>query len=91
VTSSSFSAAASIFLDFKAARDSKTKHELLGRVKDSGDARLLALLKPMKKETGCGFLGTKDCWSCMRKDDDLDDAVRAIEGRTSRPSPKGSP
>jgi serine/threonine-protein kinase len=85
------SAAASIFLDFKAARDCKAKHELLGRVKDNGDTRLLAVLKPMKKETGCGFLGNKDCWSCMRKDDDLDDAVRAIEGRTSRPSPKSSP
>jgi hypothetical protein len=85
------SPAASIFLDFRAARDCKSKHDLLGRVKDNGDSRLVAVLKPMKKETGCGFLGTKDCWSCMRKDDDLDDAIRAIEGRTSRPAPKGSP
>jgi hypothetical protein len=77
-------------MDLRAARDCKAKKELLGRVKDNGDARLLPVLKPMKKETGCGFLGTKDCYFCMRKDDDLDDAISAIEGRTSKPPPKSS-
>ena len=85
------SPAASLFMDFKAARDCKAKHELLERVRDGADARILPLLRPLKKETGCGFLGTKDCHSCMRKDDDLDDAIRAVEGRTSKPAPRGSP
>jgi serine/threonine-protein kinase len=75
------SPAANVFLDYRAAKDCSAKHDLLERAKDFGDTRLLAVLKPMQKEGGCGFLGHKDCFPCMRKDDDLGDAIRAIEGR----------
>jgi len=42
---------------------------------------VLAVLKPMEKDSGCGFLGRRDCWSCMRKDSALEDAISAIEKR----------
>jgi hypothetical protein len=38
----------------------------------------------MKSTRGCGFLGTRDCWGCLRRDDMLDDAIHAIETREPR-------
>jgi eukaryotic-like serine/threonine-protein kinase len=73
------SPAAGIFIDFKAATACAAKRDLLDRVKESGDARLLAVLKTMKTPRGCGFMGMRDCWPCLRKDDALDDTIRALE------------
>jgi serine/threonine-protein kinase len=75
------SPAASIFLDMKAAKGCAKKKALLGRAKESGDARMLATLKRMKRRGGCGFFRRSDCYGCMRKDDDLDDAFTAVAAR----------
>ncbi len=78
------SPAAAVLLDFKGADTScAARHELLGRVKDSGDARLLPALKPLRISRGCGLFRRTDCWPCMRRDTALEDAVGAIEARTS--------
>ncbi len=60
------------------------RHDLLERAGADGDARVLAVLKTMKNARGCGFASMRDCWPCMRKDDALDDAVKAIDARTSK-------
>jgi serine/threonine-protein kinase len=78
------SKAAAVLLDFKAAKGCEARRDLLDRAKEDGDARTLALLKAMKSTRGCGFLGTRDCFPCLRKDGALDDAIEAIEAR-SRP------
>jgi hypothetical protein len=75
------SPAASLALDIKAAKTCDARYALLERAKSEGDARVLAVLKPMEQKSGCGFLGRRDCWSCMRKDEALGDAISAIEKR----------
>jgi serine/threonine-protein kinase len=75
------SPAASILLDMNAAKGCEKKKALLGRAKESGDARMLATLKRMKRRGGCGFFRRSDCYGCMRKDDDLDEAYAAVVAR----------
>ncbi|HEX7601102.1 MAG TPA: protein kinase [Polyangiaceae bacterium] len=75
------SPAASLALDIKAAKTCEARYALLDQARIEGDARVLAVLKPMEQKSGCGFLGRRDCWSCMRKDTALDDAISAIEKR----------
>ena len=75
------SPSASLALDLKSAKTCDARYALLDRAKSEGDARVLAVLKPMEQTSGCGFLGRRDCWSCMRKDTALDDAIGAIEKR----------
>jgi serine/threonine-protein kinase len=79
------SAAAAVLMELKAAQTCAAKHDLLARAKDKGDARVLALLKPLKNTRGCGgfFRGGGDCHPCMRADTALDDAIDAIESRTA--------
>jgi serine/threonine-protein kinase len=74
------SQSAGILLDFKAATACAAKHDLLGRAKEQGDARLLPQLKQLKQGHGRGFF-SRDPYPCMRKDGALDDAVTAIEAR----------
>ena len=74
------SQAAGILLDFKAATLCPAKHDLLGRAKDQGDARLLPLLKPIKQSHGRGFF-SRDPYPCMRKDTALEEAITAVEAR----------
>jgi len=79
------SPAAAILLDFTAANGCAAKHDLLGRAKDEGDARLLPALKPLKLTRGCGgFMRAGDCHPCMRKDGALDDAIAAVEARPGK-------
>ena len=75
------SPAASVYLDLRTANGCTARHELLVRAKDDGDPRVLTALKSMKATRGCGFLGARDCWPCLRRDEALDDAIRAIEAR----------
>jgi serine/threonine protein kinase len=79
------SPAAAILLDFKAQTTCAAKHDLLGRAKDEGDARILPALKVLKVTRGCGgFLRAGDCHPCMRKDSALDDAIAAVEARPAK-------
>jgi hypothetical protein len=76
------SPAAAVLLDFKSANGCTARKELLDRVKEAGDARLLATLRKMSKDRrGCGFLSRSDCWGCMRGGP-LDDAIAALEAKT---------
>jgi serine/threonine-protein kinase len=79
------STAASVLIDMRAAQSCTAKRELLGRAKESGDARLVPVLKPLEKKNGCGLLGRRDCWSCLRSGTSLDEAIAAAG---TRPAPK---
>ena len=78
------SPATAVMLDLKAAKKCDDKHDLLERVKESGDARVLPTLKTLKNTRGCGFMGMRDCHPCMRKDGALDEAFTAVEARSSK-------
>jgi eukaryotic-like serine/threonine-protein kinase len=78
------SPAAAVYLELKAATTCAARKELLERAQASGDGRSLAILKSMKSPRGCGFMGIRDCWACLRRDDALDDAIRAVEARPSK-------
>ncbi|MDB4944367.1 MAG: serine/threonine protein kinase [Labilithrix sp.] len=75
------SPAAAAFLDLKAATTCTAKHDVLPRVKESGDARVAPALKTLKATRGCGFLGRNDCWACLRRDGALEEATTAVETR----------
>ncbi len=60
------------------------RHSLLARAGEVGDARALAYLEIMKYRGGCGRRGHDDCFSCLRKDDALQQAITAIKQRQGR-------
>jgi len=69
-----------VALDLRAASSCQAKKAVLPRVEEHGDARSLALLRPLTATTGCGFVKKGDCWPCLR-DGALTRAMRAVEGR----------
>ncbi|MBX3216629.1 MAG: serine/threonine protein kinase [Labilithrix sp.] len=78
------SPATAVMLDLKSAKKCEDKRGLLDRVKDDGDARVLPALRALKSPRGCGFMGMRDCFSCLRKTDALDEAIKAVEARSSK-------
>jgi eukaryotic-like serine/threonine-protein kinase len=59
--------------------------KLLPRVQESGDIRVAPLLTRLADRRGCGFLGLRDCFACLRAGKDLANAQKAVAGR---PAPK---
>jgi serine/threonine protein kinase len=78
------SPALAVAVDFRNASGCDAKKTLLARVKEQGDARMLATLRSMQATKGCGFLGLGDCWSCLRRDGALAAAESAIEERSHK-------
>ncbi len=77
------SPALAVLLDFKEAKTCDAKRGLLARVRDEGDARMLAILQQHQSTRGCGFLSLVDCYPCLHRDSQLADAMSAIEQRAS--------
>jgi tRNA A-37 threonylcarbamoyl transferase component Bud32 len=59
--------------------------KLLPRVLASGDARSAPTLTRLADRRGCGFLGLRDCFGCLRAGKDLANAQKAV---AERPAPK---
>ena len=78
------SAASGAIIDLKTAKDCPARRDVLERVKDIGDERIMPALKALKNPRGCGFMGMRDCNACLRRGDALDDAIRGVEARTSK-------
>jgi eukaryotic-like serine/threonine-protein kinase len=76
-----------VLLDFRDAKTCEAKHALLDRARDQGDARLLVFLQPYEATRGCGFLGMADCYPCLHRDSQLQDAVTSISERLGVSAP----
>ena len=61
--------------------------KLLPRVQESGDARVASLLSRLSDRRGCGFLGLRDCFACLRTANGKDLAA-AQKAAAERPAPK---
>ncbi len=59
--------------------DQKKTH--FERAREVGDQRTLQVLMSYTPKTGCGFVGTRDCYPCMHKDGSLLKTITAIQGR----------
>lgn len=79
------SPAAMVALQIREVKGCTAARDLLPRVKDVGDERSLLPLKRFQSGSGCGFLGLEDCYSCLRKESTLDEAIAAV---SARPAPK---
>src|SRR5262249_25115521 len=78
------SPALQVVIDLKGATGCENKRAVLTKAKEDGDARVLAVLRKMQSDKGCGFLGLGDCYGCMRKDGSLAATIAAIEERTGK-------
>jgi len=61
--------------------------KLLPRVQESGDVRSLPLLSRLTDRRGCGFLGLRDCFACLRTEKGKELAA-AQKAAGERPAPK---
>ena len=61
--------------------------KLLPRVLESGDGRSVPLLTRLGERRGCGFLGLRDCFACLRTANGKDLAA-ALKASAERPGPK---
>jgi hypothetical protein len=72
-----------IALDLRSANSCESKRSLLDRATTSGDSRTATILESYAPSSGCGFLGTQDCWRCMHKDGSLATATAKLRARLS--------
>jgi eukaryotic-like serine/threonine-protein kinase len=61
--------------------------KLLPRIQESGDARLVPALSRLNDRRGCGFLGLRDCFACLRTDKGKE-LTAALKAAGERPAPK---
>jgi hypothetical protein len=61
--------------------------KLLPRVQQNGDARLVPALTRMNDRRGCGFLGLRDCFTCLRANKGKELAA-ALKAASERPAPR---
>jgi hypothetical protein len=61
--------------------------KLLPRVQQHGDVRSLSTLTKLADRRGCGFLGLRDCFACLRSDKGKDLAA-AQKAAAERPAPQ---
>jgi serine/threonine protein kinase len=71
-------------LEMRSAPTCDAKKAKLDRARDVGDWRTAALLRSYLTTKGCGFLGARDCWTCMHKDGSLAKTVAAIEEKPKK-------
>ncbi len=73
---------------FKAKTDGcSAVKKLLPRIEESGDIRVVPALTRLGERRGCGFLGLRDCFACLRSANGKDLAA-AQKAASARPAPK---
>jgi hypothetical protein len=60
--------------------------KLLPRIQQSGDARLVPALTRINDRRGCGFLGLRDCFACLRVEKGKE-LTAALQAASQRPAP----
>lgn len=79
------SPALDVILSLRRAKGCIAHKKLLPQVQAQGDQRAAERLKKiLAVRKGCGFLGLNDCYSCMRRSDEL---TRALSAADARPAP----
>lgn len=73
-----------VALDLDAARTCTAYKSLLSSASSDGDARSHKTLRKLTYDRGCGFMGLRDCYSCLRGGRAL---AEAIENTKSRAAP----
>lgn len=74
-----------VLIDLKVMPAScETRRAAVVLARESGDARAVPLMRALQSKRGCGFAGFQDCWSCLRRDNVLGEAIKAAE---KRPAP----
>ena len=81
---STASKALRIALELNDARGCADYRRLLPRVSSEGDERCLRVLRRLSYDRGCGLFKLGDCYSCLRGNNGL---AQAIESAKIRPSP----
>jgi len=62
----------------------ESKHAMLPMAAKAGGTAALVYLRELRVDSGCGLSGTSDCYTCLRKDSQLSDAIEQIEARQRR-------
>jgi hypothetical protein len=75
------SKALKIALDLRRATRCEDVKRLLPEAKENADERAVRRLTQVSSRKGCGFLSLGDCFSCLRQDETLGDALKAAQGR----------
>ncbi len=75
------SPALSAALDLRVAEKCEEALALLPRVIQEGDKRAFTTLTKMQRKSGCGANKRLDCYPCLRKGNELKDALKAIKTR----------
>jgi serine/threonine-protein kinase len=75
------SGAIQIAVRLRLAESCEKKSKLLGTAAKIGGPAALAYLSELKSTTGCGYNGKSDCYSCLRQERHLDDAIAQIQAR----------
>jgi len=63
------------------APNCEAKHALLALAGKAGGGAALAYLHELQGESGCGLSGKSDCYTCLRGDSELIDAIKQVEAR----------
>jgi len=75
------SKALKVALDLRRASRCDELKKLIVEAKENADERAVRRLTQLSSRKGCGFLGLGDCFSCLRQDDSLGDALKAAQAR----------
>jgi hypothetical protein len=77
------SPAAKLALEIRETKGCNALRDLLPRERAQGDERSLVSLKRLQAQSGCGFLSLADCYSCLRADGMLEQAIAAVTDRSA--------
>lgn len=80
-----------VAVDLKRAEACDAAKDLLPRIAEQGDRRMLPLLAKLVSKRGCGPAKLDDCYACLRpldKDKDATNLGKAIKAVSKRPAPK---
>jgi hypothetical protein len=78
---SHLSKALGVALELRRATRCEEAKRLLPLAIESADERSVRPLTSFSSGSGCGFLGLGDCWSCLRRNDDVSKALTAAKSR----------
>jgi len=70
-----------VALDLRRTTRCEDVKRLVSDAAEVGDERAFRPLSQLKSRGGCGFLRLNDCYPCLRKDDSLSDALKAVQQR----------